>query len=128
MHCVSEYPANIEKINLNTINFLKKNYPLCKIGFSDHTIGLEAPIYARCGGAEIIEKHFTLNNNFSKFRDHSLSLNPKDFKDLVKKIRDLDKIFGIQEKLIYPSEKKNLKFIRRKVLLKNNLLDKKNKR
>ena len=122
MHCISEYPANIEKINLNTIHFLKKRFPSCEIGFSDHTVGDNASIYARCAGVKIIEKHFTINNNFSDFRDHKLSLNPKDLKKFVSQIRYLDIIFGNENKKIYLSEKKNLKFLRRKIYLNKNKL------
>ena len=121
LHCISEYPAELNNINLNTINFLKKIFPNQTIGFSDHTDGLDASIYARCAGAEIIEKHFTLDNNFSKFRDHKLSLNPKNLGLFVKKIRYLDKVFGEKKKIILSNEKKNLRFLRRKIYIISNL-------
>ena len=98
LHCISEYPVDLKKINLNTINFLKEIFPNQTIGFSDHTVGTDASIYARCAGAEIIEKHFTLDNNFSNFRDHKLSLNPENLAIFVKKIQYLDKIFGKKKK------------------------------
>ena len=121
LHCISEYPAELNNINLNTINFLKNIFPNQAIGFSDHTHGLDASIYARCAGAEIIEKHFTLDNNFSKFRDHKLSLNPKNFALLVKKIHYLDKVFGEKRKKMQLNEKKNLKSLRRKIYIISNL-------
>ena len=85
MHCVSEYPANIEKINLNTINFLKK-LPLVKLVFL--TILLFSTNLCTLWWCRNNRKHFTLNNTLSKFRDHSLSLNPKDFKDEKNKRRE----------------------------------------
>ena len=62
--------------------------------FSDHTIGTKAPLYAVLAGARIIEKHFTLDNKFSNFRDHALSLNPKNFKIMVNQIREAENILG----------------------------------
>ena len=121
LHCISEYPAELKNINLNTINFLKEKFPNQTIGFSDHTKGLDASIYARCAGAEIIEKHFTLDNNFSKFRDHKLSLNPKNLSLFVKKIQYIDEIFGEKKKIILSTEKKNLKFLRRKIYIISDL-------
>src|SRR5690606_27726397 len=56
LHCVSEYPTHPDHLNLNTIKYLKKHYPNYKIGFSDHTIGIAAPVVAVGLGAEIIEK------------------------------------------------------------------------
>ena len=50
-------------------------------------------------GADIIEKHFTLDNNYSKFRDHKLSLNPQDFKEMVTKIREIEMLVGKKKKL-----------------------------
>ena len=115
LHCISEYPADLNKLNLNTIHLLKKTFPRQTIGFSDHTIGFDASVYARSAGAKIIEKHFTLDNNFSKFRDHKLSLNPKNLSLFVKKIQYIDEIFGEKKKIILSTEKKNLKFLRRKI-------------
>ena len=64
-------------------------------------------------GADIIEKHFTLDNNYSKFRDHKLSLNPQDFKEMVTKIREIEMLVGKKEKIIQKCEKEGLKSSRR---------------
>ena len=85
MHCVSSYPALKEDINLNCITNYKKKFN-ATIGYSDHSIGLEACLSAVTLGAKIIEKHFTLDKNFSKFRDHKLSADPRELNQLVKKI------------------------------------------
>lgn len=121
LHCVSEYPADIRKINLLTINYLKKKFPDCDIGFSDHTVGMQAAIYARNLGAKIIEKHFTLSNNFSSFRDHKIALNPRDMSTLVEKIRELELILGVNQKRMYRSEIKNKKIIRRKIYINKDI-------
>ena len=69
-------------------------YPNVVPGYSDHTIGIEAATYAVARGARIIEKHFTLDNNYSDFRDHQLSANPADFHNMVNRIRSLEKTMG----------------------------------
>lgn len=90
-HCISNYPAEYRDVNIKQILYLKKRYPI-DIGYSDHSIGLSAPLAAVTLGASFVEKHFTLDNNFSKFRDHQLSLNPKDFKKMVLEIRNTENI------------------------------------
>ena len=75
LHCVSQYPTTPDNLNLQTISYLKKNYPQYKIGFSDHTIGISAPIVALGLGAEIIEKHITIDRRM-KGTDQAGSLGP----------------------------------------------------
>ena len=118
-HCVSDYPVSYEEANLLSIKFLKKKLPLT-IGYSDHTIGKEASVIAASLGAKIIEKHFTLSNNFSKFRDHQISLNPLDMKQLVSSIRKTELMLGLEDKKIQKSEFKNLDLIRRSIYSANN--------
>jgi sialic acid synthase len=102
LHCVSEYPTQPQNVNLNSINYLKKNFPNYKIGFSDHTIGIAAPIAAVAMGAEIIEKHITLNRKM-KGTDQSGSLGPDGLKRMVRDIRVLEKSFGKEDLFIEPS-------------------------
>ena len=118
-HCVSDYPVSYDDANLLSIKYLKEKLPLT-IGYSDHTIGREASIVAVSLGAKIIEKHFTLSNNFSKFRDHQISLNPLDMKQLVSSIRKTELMLGLEEKRIQNSEFKNLDLIRRSIYSANN--------
>ncbi len=92
LHCVSLYPTPFEKADLNKIAELKKIG--VTVGYSDHTIGIEAPIIAVALGARIIEKHFTISNDFSTFRDHKLSANPDDFSNMVTKIRNSEKMLS----------------------------------
>mgnify|MGYP001200476972 CR=1 FL=1 len=121
MHCVSSYPASKEKINLHSIPYLKKKFPNVTIGYSDHTMGYKIPCLSYVLGAEIIEKHFTLSNNFSKFRDHKISLNPKSFKKFVKEINILKKILGNFSKEINEEEDNNYPSMRRKIVSNKNL-------
>lgn len=130
-HCVSDYPVSFEEANLLSIKFLKEKLPLT-IGYSDHTIGIEASLLAVSLGAKIIEKHFTLSNNFSKFRDHKISLNPRDMKQLVTSIRKAELMLGKENKKIQCGESKNLHLIRRSIyaagnfhkntIIKNNMI------
>jgi sialic acid synthase SpsE len=121
MHCVSAYPALKKNINLNSITFLRKKFPNVTIGYSDHTLGKKIPSLSYLLGAEIIEKHFTLSNNFSNFRDHKISLNPKSFKSFVKEINYLKIILGNFSKEVNKQEKKNYSSMRRKIVSNKNL-------
>jgi len=93
LHCISSYPTKISDANLSTIPFLKNlfNSP---VGFSDHTYGIEASLAAVSLGACIIEKHFTLDKKMDG-PDQKLSLEPSEFSDLIKKIRQIEKSIGI---------------------------------
>lgn len=86
MHCVSEYPCKLENLNLLTIPFLKKQFPEAKIGFSDHSLEVSTGAMAIVMGAEIIEKHFTLDRK-SWGSDHQVSLTPNEFAQMVKEIK-----------------------------------------
>jgi len=129
LHCVSDYPVQFGEANLLSIRLLKNKLPIT-IGYSDHVIGDESCIVAVSFGAKIIEKHFTLNNNFSNFRDHKLSLNPDDMKKMVMKIRKVESMLGFYKKVISKNELKNFKSMRRslyftKDLQKGTILEKK---
>lgn len=103
LHCVSEYPAPLEKTNLRTIQTLQAafKYP---VGFSDHTEGYDAALLAVALGARIIEKHFTLDKNLPG-PDHKLSLTPGEFREFVGKIRSAEKALGNGRKRITAGEK-----------------------
>jgi sialic acid synthase SpsE len=120
LYCVSSYPTKDKEANLLSISFLKKKFPFT-IGYSDHTLGIHAAIAATVIGAKIIEKHFTLDNNYSKFRDHQLSLNPVNMKHLVDSIRSVEYMMGKEQKIIQLSEKKNLSSMRRSLYLSKNI-------
>ena len=84
-----------------------------KIGYSDHTLGIEVPIAAVALGASIIEKHFTLDRNMEG-PDHAASLEPRELKQMIISIRNIEMaISGNGEKKPSPSEEKNLKSVRK---------------
>ncbi|MFO8061611.1 MAG: N-acetylneuraminate synthase family protein [bacterium] len=113
MHCVSSYPASIEDLNLNFISVMKKRYNI-PVGFSDHSMSLLAPAVGVAKGASVIEKHFTLDNSM-KGPDHSMSLNPSQFRDMVDNIQDAVKMLGNSDKVIASSEKRIIKGIRKSI-------------
>jgi Sialic acid synthase len=113
LHCVSSYPVPIEEANLLAISELKKVFPDIVIGYSDHTLGIQASCSAVAIGARIIEKHFTLDKNYSDFRDHQLSADPSEMKDLVEQIRIIEKSLGGGQKTSQQSELGNLTAVRR---------------
>jgi N-acetylneuraminate synthase/N,N'-diacetyllegionaminate synthase len=104
LHCVSGYPTPDGDVNLLAIGLLAERYPGWTIGFSDHTLGLEAAPLAVAAGARIVEKHFTLDKNLSDFRDHRLSTDPPELKALVASIRAAERFAGRREKLLQASE------------------------
>lgn len=112
LHCVTNYPVEDEFANLRSVEYLIKNSNLT-IGYSDHTIGNEACIAAVAMGAKVIEKHFTINKKFSKFRDHALSADYIDLKNIVSGIRKVEKQLGRFNKEIQKPEKKLIKIVRR---------------
>ena len=93
LHCLSQYPSEYKNINLNTIPYLKENYPQYKIGYSDHSIGIVVPVAAVTLGAEVIEKHITLDRNM-KGTDHKGSLGPDGIFRMVRDIRNLEMAMG----------------------------------
>lgn len=92
LHVTTEYPTPMENVNLKAMNTIKKEFGV-KVGYSDHTMGIEVPIAAVALGAEVIEKHFTLDRNMFG-PDHKASLNPKELSDMVAAIRNIEKALG----------------------------------
>ena len=121
LHCISSYPAEDKSLNLMSIKYLADKYKDINIGYSDHSLGYDACVTAVALGARIIEKHFTLNNNFSNFRDHKLSLNPVDMEIMVKKIRKVEMQLGKYEKVIQKNEKKLISVGRRSMIAKKSI-------
>jgi len=119
LHCVSSYPTPLENANLLAIRELENIAGI--VGYSDHTLGIDAAILSVALGARIIEKHFTIDNNYSDFHDHKLSANPEDFKEMVEKIRLAEKTLGSGIKKPSPEELENRIKIRRSIVAKHDL-------
>jgi pseudaminic acid synthase len=93
LKCTSQYPAPLEEANLKTISNMKETFGV-EVGFSDHTLGVTAPIVAVTLGAKVIEKHFILDKSIGG-ADCEFSLDKKEFKLLVDVIRDTEKLLGL---------------------------------
>lgn len=120
LHCTTEYPAPFEEVNLRAMEYLKNKFGL-KIGYSDHTKGIEVPIAAVAIGAEIIEKHFTLDKNMEG-PDHKASLEPDELLAMVKAIRNVELAMGDGEKRPSKSETKNRVVARKSIVAKKRIL------
>jgi len=114
LHCNTEYPTPMKDVNLKAMNTIKKAFKT-KIGYSDHTLGIEVPIAATALGASVIEKHFTLNRNLPG-PDHKASLQPDELKAMVTTIRNVElALAGSGRKKPSPSEKKNIEIARKSI-------------
>jgi N,N'-diacetyllegionaminate synthase len=94
LHCVASYPVPPNESNLDAIRILASEFPSTTTGYSDHTIGPDAAVLSVAVGARIVEKHFTIDNNFSDFRDHQLSADPATLKELVTRIKAAEAMLG----------------------------------
>ncbi|NQX91517.1 MAG: N-acetylneuraminate synthase family protein [Flavobacteriales bacterium] len=120
LHCVSQYPTEPRNVNFNTIPYLKKNYPNHTIGYSDHTIGISAPVAAVALGAEIIEKHITLDRRM-RGTDQAGSLGPDGVKRMVRDIRLTDMSMGVEDIFISESTDKARVKLERSIAAKRDI-------
>lgn len=120
LHCISSYPAPPDQLNLAAIALLRDELG-CTIGYSDHTEGVDACLVAVSLGARIIEKHFTLDKNYSDFRDHQLSADPSEMKHLVEQVSRVTLMLGKPEKSIQRCEEEVCKVARRSIVAAKNL-------
>jgi N,N'-diacetyllegionaminate synthase len=114
LHCVTEYPAPYNEINLDAIETLRYAFGL-RVGYSDHTMGTEIAMAAVAIGAEIIEKHFTLDRTMVG-PDHGSSLEPQEFKAMTEAIRHVESAMGDGFKRPTPSELKNKSLVRKSLV------------
>ncbi len=119
MHCVLSYPTQQENANLNVIKTLKRYYPQLKVGYSDHVIPDETMTTLSTAyilGADIIEKHFTLDKTLPG-NDHYHAGDPDDFRKAINNFRLIDSILGSGEKIVLPCEQIPRKEARRSLVL-----------
>lgn len=119
LHCTTNYPCPYNEVNLQAIQTLKSAFK-CQVGYSDHTMGIEVPIAAVAMGAEIIEKHFTLDKNMEG-PDHKASLDPHELKQMVISIRNIEKAMGDGIKRPNASEKKNAEVVLKRIIAKDSI-------
>lgn len=92
LHCVSNYPADVNDVNLRAMETMKTAFGL-PVGYSDHTRGIEVPVAAAAMGASVIEKHFTLDRTMEG-PDHKASLEPQELREMVRAIRNVERAMG----------------------------------
>lgn len=119
LHCNTQYPTPMEDVNLNVIETMKRELGV-SVGYSDHTQGIEVPIAAVALGATVIEKHFTLDRQMEG-PDHKASLEPKELKEMVRSIRNIEKALGRSEKMPTESEKGNISIARKSIVAKTEI-------
>lgn len=120
LHCVSQYPTDPRNVNLRSMDYLRSNYPNHKIGYSDHTIGISAPVAAVAMGAEIIEKHITLDRRM-KGSDQAGSLGPDGVQRMVRDIRLTELAIGTEEIFIAPGIEETRKKLERSIATRKEL-------
>jgi len=114
LHCNTEYPTPIEDVNLRAMETIGSAFNV-KVGYSDHTLGIEVPIAAVALGASVIEKHFTLDKSMEG-PDHRASLDPNELSAMVKEIRSIEKALGNGIKRPSESEMKNISVARKSIV------------
>lgn len=113
LHCNTEYPTPMSDVNLKAMLAIQKMFGV-KVGYSDHTMGIEVPIAAVALGGTMIEKHFTLDRSM-KGPDHAASLEPSELIQMVKSIRNIEVAMGSGLKVPSPSELKNIEIARKSI-------------
>lgn len=98
-HCVSLYPHGAEDSLINVVDIIGANCPIGPYGYSDHTKGNVCSLIAYSKGASIFEKHFTLDNDYSEYRDHKVALNPYDFSHYVSALGEAHSALSADETL-----------------------------
>lgn len=114
LHCNTEYPTPFTDVNLSAMKQIAEQTGV-RVGYSDHTVGIEVPIAAVAMGACVIEKHFTLDKNLPG-PDHKASLNPEELKAMVSAIRNIEKAIGTGNKCVSNSERKNMPIARKSIV------------
>lgn len=114
LHCNTQYPTPFEDVNLRAMDALRSLHPGA-VGYSDHTVGIEVPVAAVAMGAQIIEKHFTLDKSLPG-PDHKASLDPTELAAMVSSIRHIERALGSAEKHVSSSERANIEVARKSIV------------
>ena len=122
MHCITSYPTKSEDANLEMIRSLNQEFPDYVVGYSDHTLGIDVAVFSTFYGSKCIEKHFTYDKNLSISRDHRLSLDSNDFKELIRKLKlcEISHGSGIRENFV--AEDDAVKYARRSIVSAKKIL------
>ena len=119
LHCNTEYPTPMQDVNLRAMEQMRERFGV-KVGYSDHTKGIEVPIAAVAMGADVVEKHFTLDKSLPG-PDHKASLEPNELKAMVDAIRNIEQALGDGEKHVSNSERRNIAIARKSIIAARNI-------
>lgn len=119
LHCTTDYPTKPKDVNLKAIKTLQDFFGT-KVGYSDHTLGIEIAIAAVAMGATLIEKHFTISRN-NEGPDHKASLEPDELFNLVENIRKIQISLGDGDKKPQKGELNNIKVARKSIVARTNI-------
>jgi N,N'-diacetyllegionaminate synthase len=114
LHCNTAYPTPMTDVNLRVLKSMKKKFDVA-VGYSDHTMGIEVPIAATALGATVIEKHITLDRRLDG-PDHQSSIEPEEFSNMVRCIRNIEEALGERIKKATSSEKRNIPIVRKSLV------------
>lgn len=119
LHCNTQYPTPFKDANLKAMLTLKEHFGVA-VGYSDHTLGIEAALAAAALGAKVIEKHFTLDKSLEG-PDHQASLDPEELKVMVTSIRNIEVALGDGVKRVSNSENPNKVIVRKSIVAKREI-------
>lgn len=119
LHCTTEYPAPLEEVNLNAMRTVASRCRV-RVGYSDHTAGVEVAVAAAALGARVIEKHLTLDRGMYG-PDHGASIEPEEFARMVHGIRAVEKALGNAEKTPTAAERRNIAVARKSIVASRNI-------
>ncbi len=119
LHCNTQYPTPMCDVNLCAMEALR-SIGVGAVGYSDHTIGIEIPIAAVAMGAQIIEKHFTLDKTLPG-PDHRASIDTTELSSMIKAIRNIEQAMGSAEKRVSDSERPNIEIARKSIVAARNI-------
>ena len=114
LHCTTNYPCPLEEVNLAAMQTMKQELGVM-VGYSDHTVGTLVPTMAVAAGAQVIEKHFTLDKNMEG-PDHRASLEPDELAKMVREIKTMEQVLGSGEKVPNVSEEKIMQVVRKSIV------------
>ena len=114
LHCNTQYPTPYHDVNLRAMSELRERLGV-RVGYSDHTLGIEVPVAAVALGAEVIEKHFTLSRDMEG-PDHKASLEPDELRRMVESVRHIEEALGDGHKQVSDSERPNIPIARKSIV------------
>lgn len=114
LHCTTQYPTPYSDVNLRAMDALR-SLDVGGVGYSDHTLGIEVPVAAAALGAQVIEKHFTLDKSLPG-PDHRASLDPTELAAMVKAVRHIEEALGSGDKTVAESERPNIEVARKSIV------------